>query len=110
MPRKVNTPSCWKPRTRPRAVVTTGSAMTPPPRRSRGSSVRRRPLRNVHPVRSMFQIVRQPVATRSQMFRIGKNFHTIHMSDDLQELDRWYDDVFSVHRYMGPSYAEVLQR
>jgi catechol 2,3-dioxygenase-like lactoylglutathione lyase family enzyme len=44
------------------------------------------------------------------MFRIGKNFHIIHMTDDFQELDRWYDDVFSVHRYMGPSFAEVLKR
>ena len=44
------------------------------------------------------------------MFEIGKNFHIIHMTDDLQELDRWYDDVFSVHRYRTPSYAEPLKR
>ncbi|HEY3942206.1 MAG TPA: VOC family protein [Acidimicrobiales bacterium] len=38
------------------------------------------------------------------MFSITKNFHVIHMTDDLQGLDAWYDDVFSVHRFMKPSY------
>ena len=42
-------------------------------------------------------------------FRIGKNFHIIHMSDDLRELDGWYYDIFSVQRFMPDSYgaAEV---
>jgi catechol 2,3-dioxygenase-like lactoylglutathione lyase family enzyme len=42
-------------------------------------------------------------------FRIGKNFHIIHMSDDLRALDAWYYDIFSVHRFMPDSYmpAEV---
>ncbi len=33
-------------------------------------------------------------------FRIGKNFHIIHMTDDLRALDAWYYDIFSVHRLM----------
>ena len=41
------------------------------------------------------------------MFKIGKNFHIIHITDDLQALDAWYDDVFSVHRFMLPSYMEA---
>ena len=44
------------------------------------------------------------------MFKIGKNFHVIHMTDDLQTLDAWYDDVFSVHRFMKPSYMEAEVR
>ncbi len=44
------------------------------------------------------------------MFRIGKNFHVIHMTDDLQALDAFYDDVFSAHRFMPPSYMEAEKR
>jgi catechol 2,3-dioxygenase-like lactoylglutathione lyase family enzyme len=44
------------------------------------------------------------------MFKIGKNFHVIHMTDDLQGLDSWYDDVFSVHRFMTPSYMVAEKR
>jgi catechol 2,3-dioxygenase-like lactoylglutathione lyase family enzyme len=44
------------------------------------------------------------------MFTIGKNFHIIHMTDDLDELDAWYDDVFGVLRFMNHQYADVLKR
>jgi catechol 2,3-dioxygenase-like lactoylglutathione lyase family enzyme len=44
------------------------------------------------------------------MFRIGKNFHIIHMSDDLTTLDAWYDDVFGVDRFMDHQYSDVLKR
>ncbi|MGE0795117.1 MAG: VOC family protein [Acidimicrobiia bacterium] len=42
-------------------------------------------------------------------FTITKNFHVIHMTDDLKALDAWYYDVFSVQRFMPDSYmpAEV---
>lgn len=42
-------------------------------------------------------------------FRIGRNFHIIHMGHDLQALDAWYYDIFSVQRFMPDSYmpAEV---
>ena len=32
--------------------------------------------------------------------KIGKPFHVVHMSDDFDEIDRWYEDVFSVNRWM----------
>jgi catechol 2,3-dioxygenase-like lactoylglutathione lyase family enzyme len=44
------------------------------------------------------------------VFRIGKNFHIIHMTDDLTVLDAWYDDVFSVERFMDHQYADILKR
>jgi hypothetical protein len=43
-------------------------------------------------------------------FRIGRNFHVIHMTDDLRELDGWYYDIFSVHRYMPDSYGSAEVR
>ena len=33
------------------------------------------------------------------MFQIGKLFHLTHVVDDLDAMDRWYDEVFSVHRF-----------
>lgn len=41
------------------------------------------------------------------MFKIGKLFHVIHIVDDLDAADRWYDGVFAVTRFMkGYSPAE----
>jgi catechol 2,3-dioxygenase-like lactoylglutathione lyase family enzyme len=33
------------------------------------------------------------------MFKIGKLFHLTHVVNDLDAMDRWYDDVFAVHRF-----------
>jgi catechol 2,3-dioxygenase-like lactoylglutathione lyase family enzyme len=33
------------------------------------------------------------------MFQIGKLFHLTHVVDDLDAVDAWYDEVFSVHRF-----------
>jgi catechol 2,3-dioxygenase-like lactoylglutathione lyase family enzyme len=33
------------------------------------------------------------------MFKIGKLFHLTHVVDDLDAMDRWYDDIFAVHRF-----------
>ena len=44
------------------------------------------------------------------MFEIGKNFHIIHMTDDLEALDSWYDDVFGVERFMDHQFSDVLKR
>ncbi|HXG21778.1 MAG TPA: VOC family protein [Methylomirabilota bacterium] len=33
------------------------------------------------------------------MFKIGKLFHLTHVVDDLDAVDRWYDDVFAVTRF-----------
>jgi hypothetical protein len=43
-------------------------------------------------------------------FKIGKNFHIIHMTDDLRELDLWYYDVFSVRRFMPEGYMAAEKR
>ena len=43
-------------------------------------------------------------------FKIGKNFHTIHMTDDVRQLDLWYYDVFSVRRFMPESYMPAEKR
>jgi catechol 2,3-dioxygenase-like lactoylglutathione lyase family enzyme len=39
-------------------------------------------------------------------FKIGKNFHIIHMTGNLKELDAWYYDVFSAQRFMPDSYMK----
>ncbi|HKM99235.1 MAG TPA: VOC family protein [Candidatus Binataceae bacterium] len=33
------------------------------------------------------------------MFKIGRLFHLTHVVSDLDAVDRWYDDIFSVTRY-----------
>jgi len=33
------------------------------------------------------------------MFKIGKLFHLTHVVDDIEAVDKWYDDVFSVTRF-----------
>jgi catechol 2,3-dioxygenase-like lactoylglutathione lyase family enzyme len=43
-------------------------------------------------------------------FKIGKNFHIIHMTSDLRELDLWYYDIFSVRRFMPESYMPAEKR
>ncbi len=43
-------------------------------------------------------------------FKIGKNFHVIHMTDDVRQLDLWYYDVFSVRRFMPESYMPAEKR
>lgn len=44
------------------------------------------------------------------MFTIGRNFHLIHMSDDIEALDAWYDDVFGVTRWVTNNVSEDLRR
>lgn len=43
-------------------------------------------------------------------FRIGKNFHIIHMTDDLRELELWYFDVFAVRQFMPSGYMPAEKR
>jgi catechol 2,3-dioxygenase-like lactoylglutathione lyase family enzyme len=43
-------------------------------------------------------------------FKIGKNFHVIHMTSDVRELGLWYYDVFSVRQFMPESYMEAEKR
>lgn len=43
-------------------------------------------------------------------FRIGKNFHVIHMTDDERQLSLWYYDMFAVRQFMPESYMEAEKR
>jgi len=43
------------------------------------------------------------------MFKIGKVFHLTHVVDDLDVVDRWYDDVFAVDRFYH-GYEELAGR
>ncbi len=43
------------------------------------------------------------------MFKIGKLFHLTHVVDDLEAVDKWYDDVFSVTRFYN-GYEELAGR
>jgi catechol 2,3-dioxygenase-like lactoylglutathione lyase family enzyme len=44
------------------------------------------------------------------VFTIGPNFHLIHMTDDMAALDAWYDDVFSVTRWVSRNESPELKR
>ena len=43
------------------------------------------------------------------MFTIGKLFHLTHVVDDLEAVDKWYDDVFAVTRFYN-GYEELAGR
>ncbi len=43
------------------------------------------------------------------MFKIGKLFHLTHVVDDLEAVDKWYDDLFSVTRFYN-GYEELAGR
>jgi catechol 2,3-dioxygenase-like lactoylglutathione lyase family enzyme len=44
------------------------------------------------------------------MFTVGRNFHAIHMTDDLAALGAWYEDVFDVQWYAIHNYSPELHR
>ena len=41
---------------------------------------------------------------------VGKLFHIIHMTGQLNELEAWYDDVFAVKVFMPHSYMPGERR
>ena len=41
---------------------------------------------------------------------VGKLFHIIHMTGQLDELEAWYDDVFAVKVFMPHSYMPGERR
>lgn len=43
------------------------------------------------------------------MFTIGKLFHLTHVVSNLQAMDRWYDDVFSVQRFYHQYLEEAVR-
>jgi len=42
--------------------------------------------------------------------RVGRNFHIVHMTGDLRELDLWYYDVLSVQRFQPDNYMPAEKR
>jgi catechol 2,3-dioxygenase-like lactoylglutathione lyase family enzyme len=43
------------------------------------------------------------------MFRIGKLFHLTHVVSDLEAVDKWYDEVFSVCRFYRAYMKEAVR-
>ena len=43
------------------------------------------------------------------MFRIGREFHLLHVVNDLDAVDDWYDRIFSVRRFVR-NYMKAAKR
>src|SRR5216684_8290678 len=44
------------------------------------------------------------------MFRIGKEFHLLHVVSDLDTVDGWYDEVFAVRRFVRNSMKAAMRK
>ncbi len=44
------------------------------------------------------------------MFKIGKEFHLLHVVNDLDAVDGWYDDVFAVRRFVRNSMKAAMRK
>ena len=44
------------------------------------------------------------------MFKIGKAFHLLHVVEDLDAADGWYDDVFGVRRFVRNSMKAAMRK
>lgn len=44
------------------------------------------------------------------MFKIGKAFHLLHVVEDLDAVDGWYDDVFAVRRFVRNSMKAAMRK
>ena len=44
------------------------------------------------------------------MFKIGKEFHLLHVVSDLDTVDGWYDDVFAVRRFVRNSMKAAMRK
>jgi hypothetical protein len=44
------------------------------------------------------------------MFKIGKEFHLLHVVNDLDAADGWYDDVFAVRRFVRNSLKAAMRK
>jgi catechol 2,3-dioxygenase-like lactoylglutathione lyase family enzyme len=44
------------------------------------------------------------------MFTIGKAFHLLHVVNDLDAVDGWYDDVFAVRRFVRNSMKAAMRK
>src|SRR5262249_41481927 len=47
---------------------------------------------------------------RQPMFTIGKEFHLLHVVNDLDAADGWYDDVFAVRRFVRNSMKAAMRK
>src|SRR5215813_6656750 len=47
---------------------------------------------------------------RNLMFKIGKEFHLLHVVTDLDAADGWYDDVFAVRRFVRNSMKAAMRK
>ncbi|NOT54753.1 MAG: hypothetical protein HOP18_09135 [Deltaproteobacteria bacterium] len=44
------------------------------------------------------------------MFKIGKAFHLLHVVEDLDAVDGWYDDVFAVRRFVRNAMKAAMRK
>jgi len=44
------------------------------------------------------------------MFKIGKEFHLLHVVSDLDAVDGWYDEVFAVRRFVRNSMKAAMRK
>jgi hypothetical protein len=44
------------------------------------------------------------------MFKVGKEFHLLHMVSDLDTVDGWYDEVFAVRRFVRNSMKAAIHK
>ena len=61
------------------------------------------------PRRLSFGTVSTKVGGGRSVFQIGKLFHLTQVVDDLEVVDRWYDEVFAVERFYH-GYEELAGR
>ena len=44
------------------------------------------------------------------MFKVGKEFHLLHVVSDLDAVDGWYDDVFAVRRFVRNTMKAAMRK
>ena len=44
------------------------------------------------------------------MFKVGKEFHLLHVVSDLDMVDGWYDEVFAVRRFVRNSMKAAMRK
>ena len=44
------------------------------------------------------------------MFKVGKEFHLLHVVSDLDVVDGWYDEVFAVRRFVRNTMKAAMRK
>ena len=44
------------------------------------------------------------------MFKVGKEFHLLHVVSDLDVVDRWYDEIFAVRRFVRNTMKAAMRK